>query len=222
MSGSPEISAAKRVQRTHWMQRSRSSSTRSEIGIGFAKWRFSSMYRDSRGPNARVRSWSGHSPPRSQTGQSSGWFTSRNSRIPSCTFLQRLSRLGLDRPCRRSPGVAHTIWSPRRPSTSTRHMRHMPTGFMRSCQRNRGMSVPCSWAALIGSSPFGACTSRPSTVIVTWSGPGRDGQHVLPRRRPLADRLVGHRPPPPGAATGIQGGSQVSGGPSLPAISSRK
>ena len=42
ISGSPATSSAKRVQRSHRMQRSRSSSTRSLIGIGFSKWRFSS------------------------------------------------------------------------------------------------------------------------------------------------------------------------------------
>ena len=39
---SPATSAAKRVQRLHWMQRSRSSSTRSDSAMGFSKWRFSS------------------------------------------------------------------------------------------------------------------------------------------------------------------------------------
>ena len=61
------------------------------------------------------------------------------------------------------------------PSTSTRHMRHMPTGFMRSCQQNRGMYVPCSCATLMSSSPRGACTSFPSMVMVTTSGPGATG-----------------------------------------------
>ena len=37
MSGSPAISSANRVQRPHWMHRSRSSSTRLLIGIGFSK-----------------------------------------------------------------------------------------------------------------------------------------------------------------------------------------
>ena len=87
ISGSPAISAAKRVQRPHWMQRSRSRSTRSLIGIGFSKWRFSSTKRDSPGPNASVWSWSGHSPPRSHTGQSSGWLMSRNSSTPSCALF---------------------------------------------------------------------------------------------------------------------------------------
>ena len=47
---SPATSSAKRVQRAHWMQRSRSSRTRSEMGIGFSKWRFSSTKRLSPGP----------------------------------------------------------------------------------------------------------------------------------------------------------------------------
>ena len=38
------------------------------------------------GPNARAWSCSGHSPPRSQIGQSSGWFSSRNSRFASCAW----------------------------------------------------------------------------------------------------------------------------------------
>ena len=47
---SPAISSANRVHRAHWMQRSRSSSTRSEIAIGFSKCRFSSTNRLSPGP----------------------------------------------------------------------------------------------------------------------------------------------------------------------------
>ena len=47
---SPATSAANRVQRLHWMHRSRSSSTSSEMGTGFSKWRFSSTNRVSPGP----------------------------------------------------------------------------------------------------------------------------------------------------------------------------
>ncbi len=47
---SPAISAAKRTQRPHWMHRSRSNSTSSEIGMGLAQWRFSSRNRLSPGP----------------------------------------------------------------------------------------------------------------------------------------------------------------------------
>ena len=47
---SPATSSAKRVHRLHWMHRSRSSRTSSEMGMGFSKWRFSSTNRDSPGP----------------------------------------------------------------------------------------------------------------------------------------------------------------------------
>ncbi len=38
-------------------------------------------------------------------------------------------------------GIVHEVVSilPRGVSTSTRHMRHMPTGFIRGCQQKRGM-----------------------------------------------------------------------------------
>jgi hypothetical protein len=42
INSSPATSLAKRVHRSHRMQRSRSRSTRSLSGIGFSKWRFSS------------------------------------------------------------------------------------------------------------------------------------------------------------------------------------
>ena len=61
------------------MQRSRSIRTRGESGIGFWKWRLGSVTRLLPGPQPIAMSWSGHSPPLSQTGQSSGWLTSRNS-----------------------------------------------------------------------------------------------------------------------------------------------
>ncbi len=47
---SPATSSAKRVHRLHWMHRSRSNRTSSEMGIGFSKCRFSSTKRDSPGP----------------------------------------------------------------------------------------------------------------------------------------------------------------------------
>ena len=42
------------------------------------------MNRLSPGPNASAWSCSGHSPPRSQIGQSRGWFNKRNSRFATC------------------------------------------------------------------------------------------------------------------------------------------
>ena len=55
--------------------------------------------------------------------------------------LRALHRVGLRcaRPSRRRRASRSEICKPRMPSTSTRHMRHMPTGFMRSCQQKRGM-----------------------------------------------------------------------------------
>ena len=47
---SPATSSAKRVQRVHWMHRSRSSRTSSEMAMGFSKCRFSSTNRVSPGP----------------------------------------------------------------------------------------------------------------------------------------------------------------------------
>ena len=128
---SPATSAANRVQRAHCMQRSRSSSTRSEMAMGFSKWRFSSMNRLSPGPYASVWSWSGHSPPLSHTGQSSGWLASRNSSTPSWAFLTRSLAVSTTMPSVTSTKQAGVSVAPRGPTTSTRHMRHMPTGSMR-------------------------------------------------------------------------------------------
>ena len=62
---------------------------------------------------------------------------SRNSSTPSCVAFTLSDCVLTTMPS--VTGVAHEICRPRMPSTSTRHMRHMPTGFMRSCQQNRGM-----------------------------------------------------------------------------------
>ena len=86
MNGSPAICSENRVHRAQWTQRSRSSSTSVEIAIGLAKVRF--------GPWNRVSPWpldiawfcSGHSPPLSQIGQSSGWLISSSSITPRCAF----------------------------------------------------------------------------------------------------------------------------------------
>ena len=62
---------------------------------------------------------------------------SRNSSTPSCALRDRVDCVCTTMPS--ATGVVHEIGRPRMPSTSTRHMRHMPTGFMRSCQQKRGM-----------------------------------------------------------------------------------
>ena len=56
------------------------------------KWRLGSMKRERPAPQPYEMSWSGHSPPLSQTGQSSGWLTSRNSTIAFCACLTRSER----------------------------------------------------------------------------------------------------------------------------------
>ena len=98
-----------------------------EIGIGFSNVRFGKIIRVEPGPYLKVRSWSGHSPPLSQTGQSSGWLTRMNSSVaswPSAAF-------GDDWAVRTTiPSCAvsvHPAWSFGIPSTSTRHMRQAPT-----------------------------------------------------------------------------------------------
>ena len=50
MPASPATSSANRVQRAHWMQRSRSINTNDDSGIGLSQWRFSSTKRVSPGP----------------------------------------------------------------------------------------------------------------------------------------------------------------------------
>src|SRR5688572_22082548 len=64
------------------MQRSLSSTIRSESGKALSLARFSSVIRLKPSPNLKVLSWSGHSPPLSQTGQSSGWLASSISMTP--------------------------------------------------------------------------------------------------------------------------------------------
>src|SRR6266568_980973 len=60
-----------------------------ESGIGFLKWRRGPSMRLIGYPWRNVKSCSGHSPPLSQTWQSSGWLTSSNSRISAraCTAV---------------------------------------------------------------------------------------------------------------------------------------
>jgi hypothetical protein len=110
------------------MQRSRSSAIAGESGIGFSSVRFGKVIRLEPGPQRNVRSWSGHSPPLSQTGQSSGWLTRMNSSVAfwPCAALAEVCAVFTTIPsCAVSVQPA---WSFGIPSTSTRHMRHAPTG----------------------------------------------------------------------------------------------
>ena len=62
---------------------------------------------------------------------------SRNSSTPSCADFTAGDCVVTTMPS--ATGVVHAGGRPRTPSISTRHMRHMPTGFIRSCQQKRGM-----------------------------------------------------------------------------------
>ena len=97
MNGSPAICSEKRVQRWHSTQRSRSSSTLDEIATGFGNVRLISWKRDSARPLLIAWFCSGHSPPLSQIGQSSGWLISSSSITPCCALSATGGgQLGLD------------------------------------------------------------------------------------------------------------------------------
>ena len=70
-------------------------------------------------------------PPLSQMGQSSGWLARRNSNTPSCAFLTFSDVVPTTIPSATGMKHAGCRVAPRGLSTSTRHMRHMPTGAMR-------------------------------------------------------------------------------------------
>src|SRR5918992_763690 len=123
------------------MQRSRSSEIAGEIGMGFSSVRFGNVIRVSPGPQRKVKSCSGHSPPLSQTGQSRGWLTRMNSSVafwPSAAGALVRAVFTTIPSCAVS---VHPACSFGIPSTSTRPV------------------------------PFGTLTSRPSIVSEASSGP---------------------------------------------------
>ncbi len=109
------------------MQRSRSIAISGLSASGFSKWRLGSMKRLVPPPQPKVMSCSGHSPPLSQTGQSSGWLMSRNSTTDSCASFTRGLCVWTTMPS--FTDVEQAVWSFGIPSISTRHMRQAPTGW---------------------------------------------------------------------------------------------
>ena len=97
-----------------------------ERASGFSKWRLGSVKRLLPPPQPKVTSCSGHSPPLSHTGQSSGWLMSRNSTTASCECFTRSVCVLTTIPS--LTGVEHAVCSLGMPSISTRHMRQAPTG----------------------------------------------------------------------------------------------
>src|SRR5665811_2481342 len=71
------------------MQRSLSIAIVGDSSSGLTKWRLGSTKREEPAPQPNVMSCSGHSPPLSHTGQSSGWLTSRNSTTACWAVLTR-------------------------------------------------------------------------------------------------------------------------------------
>src|SRR6266545_93363 len=173
MNGSPATSAEKRVQRAHSTQRSRSSRTVSEILIGFSKRRLVSMKRVSPGPWASVWSCSGHSPPLSHMGQSSGWLISRNSSVLSCPARATWEVSWVLTTIPSVTVVVQAVSGLRWPSTSTRHCRQAPSGASRRWSQNRGTTIPICSAARMTRVPGATSSSLPSMVtftVVGWSG----------------------------------------------------
>src|SRR5215204_4197677 len=189
MNGSPATCSEKRVQRAQSTHRSRSSSTWEEIAIGFGYVRLTSRKRESARPLVSAWFCSGHSPPLSQIGQSSGWLTSSSSIVPcwalsataedswvfttmpsATVVVQEAGRLRHPRPLPASV-------------TSTRHCRQAPMGSSSGWSQNRGIWMPSCSAARMISVPFGTVTSKPSIVRVTSSSTGgsagRSGARVM-------------------------------------------
>ena len=128
MKSSPAISSEVRTQRVQEMHRSRSSSTSAEIGTGLGNWRFSSRKRDSPCPLASAWFCSGHSPPLSHIGQSSGWLTSSSSITPRCAFSATAEVSWVLTTMPSVQTVVHEASGLRWPSMSTRHCRQAPIG----------------------------------------------------------------------------------------------
>ena len=127
------------MHRVQEMQRSRSSSTWVEIGTGLSKVRFSSVNLVSPWPLDMAWFCSGHSPPLSHIGQSSGWLMSSSSITPRCALSATAEVSWV---CTTMPSVhavMHEASGLRWPSTSTRHWRQAPIGSSSGWSQNRGI-----------------------------------------------------------------------------------
>ncbi len=201
MNASPAISSLNRVQRWHSTQRSRSSRICVDSAIGLGNVRLTSTNRESARPLLIAWFCRGHSPPLSQTGQSSGWFMSSSSMTPCCALSATAevccvlttmpgATVMVHEAC--GFGMGRTLPSRSGMATSTRHWRHAPAGARSGWSQNRGIWMPACSAARMISVPLGTLTSVPSIVKVTSSTGAASafGLFVvtvigdLPRRRP--------------------------------------
>ena len=161
------------------MQRSRSRRICVEILIGFGKVRLMSMKRLVGRPLLIAWFCSGHSPPLSHVGQSSGWLMSRSSITPCCALSATGDECCVPTTMPGATSIAHdgcgfgigrTLPSRSGIATSTRHWRHAPTGLSSGWSQKRGIAIPISSAARMMSVPFGTDVSTPSIVRVTRFG----------------------------------------------------
>ena len=121
---------------------------------------------------------SGHSPPLSQIGQSSGWLISSSSITPCCALSATAEVCWVFTTMPSATVIVQLAcgFGIGRPpiSTSTRHCRQAPAGSSSGWSQNRGTMIPSRSQARISSSPLGASTSIPSMVSRTCpSGTGR-------------------------------------------------
>ncbi len=121
MKSSPAISSDVRTQRVQEMHRSRSSSTSVEIATGLTNSRFSSRNRLSPRPLDMAWFCSGHSPPLSHMGQSSGWLISSISITPCCALSATPEVSWVLTTIPSVHTVVHEASGLRWPSISTRH-----------------------------------------------------------------------------------------------------
>src|SRR5258708_4029164 len=142
----------------------------SESGIGFLKCRRGPSIRLVGYPCRNVKSCSGHSPPLSQTGQSSGWLTSSNSRMSAraCTAIALCVRTTMPS----ATGVVHAVCGRGGPGEkSTTQRRQGPTGSRLWWEQNTGVSMPTALAAPTLSAPAGPVILLPSMVRFTICAP---------------------------------------------------
>ena len=167
MSGSPAICSANLVHRAQDTQRSRSSRTSLDSATGLANVRLVSANLDSPRPLDMAWFCSGHSPPLSHMGQSSGWLIRSSSITPACAFSATREVSWVRSFIPSVHVVVHDASGLAWPSTSTRHCRQAPTGSSSGWSQNRGIWIPSSSAARITSMPLGTVISKPSMVTVT-------------------------------------------------------
>ncbi len=170
--GSPATWLENRVHRAHSTHRSRSSSTCVEIGTGFSYVRFFPSKRDSAWPCDMAWFCRGHSPPLSQTGQSSGWLMRSSSITPCWAFSATGEVRWVFTTIPSVQVMVHDAMGLRWPSTSTMHWRQAPAGSRRGWSQNRGISMPSCSAARMTRVPLGTLISAPSIVSETRSSGG--------------------------------------------------